>query len=433
MERISIALSLESILDRVKIPDKGRLLLAFSGGEDSLFLLYALSLMAHERTLALYINHNLRDEDELEREIALNSYNAKNLDIPFYTLSIPRGMIKEEAKKRNIGLEASARDIRYKMLDAFAIENKIDYILTAHHSDDQAETVLMRMMEHSPFWKWGGIREKDGIIIRPMLGIKKSEIKEVVALTGMKNAVDSTNSDTAFKRNYIRKNILPLMSDEEKRIIGNIASNVSAMRGRKASFISFSPCFVSFSRSEYLLLLENERENTLFSMFSILGETERLSRRFIREVDSMIEKGEKRCESNSYIIYFDKDIVKGYRKVEDFNVPYSGEETLLPLSLNFSFRHVDSLSLEIPLDILSQSIVRKNRSGDAILLCDGKRKISSLLKEMKIPYAIVLERDGEIVAFFSSFLGGRDRLALPLKGRKGRKVNIVSESEEDRG
>ena len=165
-----------SILSRVKIPGEGKLLVAFSGGEDSLFLLSALSFLAPERTEALYVNHNIREEGELEGEIALNRKNASLLGIPLHTAVIPKGRIAERAAEENIGVEAAARDERYRALKSYAAENGFGWILTAHHEDDQTETVIMRMMDSSPFWQWGGIRERDGIVFRPILGISKIKI-----------------------------------------------------------------------------------------------------------------------------------------------------------------------------------------------------------------------------------------------------------------
>lgn len=140
----------ESILKKINIPQEGRLLVAFSGGEDSLFLLYVLSSLAPKRTAALYVNHNLRGEEELEREMELNRKNALELGVPFDIITIPPGEIRKASSERNIGLEAAARDARYRALRLYADEHGFDYILTAHHMDDQTETVLMRMMEHSP-------------------------------------------------------------------------------------------------------------------------------------------------------------------------------------------------------------------------------------------------------------------------------------------
>lgn len=416
----------ESILKKINIPQEGRLLVAFSGGEDSLFLLYVLSSLAPKRTAALYVNHNLRGEEELEREMELNRKNALELGVPFDIMTIPPGEIRKASSERNIGLEAAARDARYRALRLYADEHGFDYILTAHHMDDQTETVLMRMMEHSPFWKWGGIRERDGRIIRPILGVEKREIREVIEASGLAFSTDSTNQDTTYKRNYIRANILSSITEREREYISAIASNVSSFDMSCVPFVSSSPLFVSFRRNEYLMSLSAKKERTLYTMFAILGETERLSRRFLCEIERMIERGEKRVETDRYIIYSDGELIKGYRKMSSSSVvPFEGENTHLVSPMRLSYQETGPLSLEISDDILSLSSFRLNRPGDSINLVDGKRKISSLLKEFKIPYAVVMVYNDEVVAFFSSFLGGRDRLSSSLKGQKGRKLTIT--------
>lgn len=422
------------ILNKVKLPEKGKLLLAFSGGEDSLFLLYALSRLAKDRSSALYVNHNLRPVDEIEREMELNRRNALFLSIPFDTVEVERGLIIRKAKENNIGLEAAAREARYSLLREYALGHGFDYILTAHHEDDQTETVIMRMMEHSPFYKWGGIREKDGPLIRPMLGIKKSEIKECVKETGLEYSSDSTNKDTSLKRNWVRHSLLPLISDDEKEIIAHIAENVASFKIECVDFLFSSSLFVSFKRNDYLEKNKMERENSLYMMFASMGEKERLSRRYLEQVNSRIENGEGRTETKRYIIYVTKSLVKAYRKVDcAFSVSFDGEETVLPYNLSVSYSDVDSLSLELPQNVLSSSFFRLPRKGDRILLVDGERKISSLLKELKIPYALLLEYNNEIVAFFSAFLGGRDRLSSSLKGKEGQRLRIIEEKKSEHG
>ncbi len=421
----------ESILKKINIPKEGRLLLAFSGGEDSLFLLYVLSILARERSHALYINHNLRPEDEIEKEIALNRTNAEKLGVGFSVLTIEPDAIKNDAETRNIGVEAAARNARYALLEKYRSDNGYDFILTAHHRDDQTETFIMRALEHSPFWKWGGIREKEGHIIRPMLFLDKSEIMNEVKRLGLEYSTDSTNSDTSYKRNYIRANILPLINEEARKHISKICANVAQFERKELKVKVSLPLYVSFSRLDYLSLSIKDRMDALYDVFNTLGERERLSRRYLEELDGRIEKGEKRVESDKYILYVSGDDVKCYSKIEDdFSVPYRGGETVLPYPLFLSFEKVDSLSLEIPRDILSSSIIRKTRKGDTIELVDGKRKISSLLKEFKIPYAIVIEQNGGVIAFLSSFLGGRDRLTSVLKGRKGVRFSICQGRRE---
>ena len=188
---------------------EGRLLLAFSGGEDSLFLMSLLSLIAPRRSAALYVNHGIRSGAELEREEAINAHNASLLGIPLVIKRIPEGDIKRLAKEGNIGIEAAARELRYGILRSYARDNGFDRILTAHHMDDQAETVLMRLLSGSPIYRLEGIKRENGRICRPFLSVEKELINSYIKEEGLEYSSDSTNTDTSYKRNFIRLNILP--------------------------------------------------------------------------------------------------------------------------------------------------------------------------------------------------------------------------------
>lgn len=400
------------------IPDNKRFLVAFSGGIDSLYLL---SILPKDRTTALYVNHNLRGEEELKKEIALNTKNAALLGIPIVIKEVERGLIEREARLKNIGVEAAARNIRYSILSHYREENNFDYILTAHHRDDQCETLLMRMLSFSPFWAWGGIREKDGNILRPILNTSKSEIREGVKGLGLVWSEDSTNSDTSFFRNNVRKNILPLLCEREKELLARIASNVANFKHSDIPLLHNS-IFASFSIPLFLSANECERERLIFSLFSIFRIEKRVSRRFIGELERVIENNERRVETDSVIFVITKNEVRAYKKIEDFSFIFSSlSSSYYPFYL---YENDSPLSLEIPESVLVGSTIRKNRKGDSIELKDGRRKISSLNKEKKLPYSIVAEKNGEIVAYFASFFGERDRLSASLRGKKGIKVSI---------
>ena len=153
------ALSSGRIPDGVIIPE-GKLLIAFSGGSDSLFLLSVLSEAAGDRTEAVYVNHHLRPETELREEIELNIRNAERLNIPLTIINVPEGEITKLAKEKDCGVEAAAREVRYSILREKADNEHFDWILTAHHREDQAETVLMRILSGSPFTSYQGIRRE---------------------------------------------------------------------------------------------------------------------------------------------------------------------------------------------------------------------------------------------------------------------------------
>ena len=157
------------------IPE-GRLLAAFSGGEDSLYMLMLLAREAGERTEAAYVDHGIRSRAELEREIGLNRENAARLGIRLHIITLAPGAVAALAREKGIGVEAAARTLRYGALEELRKGIGADWILTAHHREDQAETVIMRLMASAPIWALGGIRRQEGHIFRPLLSVPKAEI-----------------------------------------------------------------------------------------------------------------------------------------------------------------------------------------------------------------------------------------------------------------
>ena len=177
-----------------------KMAVAVSGGVDSMCLLYWL----HEikaNIVCLHVNHKLRPEADTETEYVQNI--CKQLNIPctiFYW----------ETEKPTKGLEAAAREARYKMMTDFCHENGIEYLLTAHQSDDQIETFLMNLSRGSGLYGLSAmlpVSEKNGIkILRPLLDVSRDEIKKYCDDNNIKYFVDAMNTDEHYTRVKIRKN-----------------------------------------------------------------------------------------------------------------------------------------------------------------------------------------------------------------------------------
>lgn len=423
-----IELSKNIIPSSFSLPKEGKLLLAFSGGSDSLFLLSLLSILAPERTTALYVNHRLRDKDELKKEEELNIQNATLLSIPLVIIRLDEGEITKDAKKNKCGLEAEARRKRYAILFDYAEKNNFDYILTAHHSQDQIETVIMRMLSASPIWKYEGIREKNGKILRPLLDVDKTFINRALLSLGLSWSEDTTNNNTSYLRNDIRQNIIPKLTDREKRLILSISKNVKELNKAEDDIPFYAGFYCSFSRTMFLASSPRQRERLVFNIFNHLGTNERITRRSILEFTRGVERGIGRGDMFSFIIYYDKESVRVYRRIEAFTSTYPSLD--IP-GLEISQYSDDPLALVIPSGELEGAIFRLSRCDDIIELVDGFRRVSDFKKEYRVPYVLVAEKNNRIIALFCSFLGGRDRLSSTLKGRGGEKVVIVPQQEKD--
>jgi len=185
------------------------LLAAFSGGPDSTALLSALSALSgvlNLRLHATYIDHGLRGSDEIARERRFCADTAAMLGAGFSAVSID---VRASANGENI--HAAARRLRYDALFREADRLGIEFVATAHNADDQAETVLMRLIRGAGLQGLSGIPARRGRIIRPLLAVSRAEIEAYIEKGSLGYVIDSSNLKTDYFRNRLRLEIMPML------------------------------------------------------------------------------------------------------------------------------------------------------------------------------------------------------------------------------
>lgn len=189
---------------------RGGVLVALSGGADSVFLLYLLDRLSKKEGFPLrtvHIHHHLRGE-EADRDAAFCEELAEGLALPHATVHIdPHAGGTLEG-----GLEAVCRRLRYAALREELLSSGLRVIATAHHATDQLETVLHRMLRGGGLRALVGIRPMYGDLVRPLLSLTKREIREALLSSGIRFVTDSTNLDKALTRNYLRAEVLPRLA-----------------------------------------------------------------------------------------------------------------------------------------------------------------------------------------------------------------------------
>ena len=184
-------------------------LVAVSGGMDSVTLIHVLRTLASEFDIRLaigHLNHGLRQGDA-DRDAGFAAELAGRLNLPFYGDKRNVRQLKQDGR---LSLEEAARDVRYEFLEAVSARHGFDKIATGHHANDNAEQVLMNLMRGSGPLGLSGIAPVRGRkIIRPLLELKKSEIVEYVTEKKLAFVTDLSNTDQSFRRNRIRHHLIP--------------------------------------------------------------------------------------------------------------------------------------------------------------------------------------------------------------------------------
>ncbi|MFA6183543.1 MAG: tRNA lysidine(34) synthetase TilS [Parcubacteria group bacterium] len=186
-----------------------KIVVGVSGGPDSVCLLDILVKLRKKRKFKLivgHINYGLRGVDSDKDEFFVRELSQK------YNLQLKVLDAKEQSKKTPT--ESFLRNIRYDFFEKIRKENKFNLIAVAHNQDDQAETILMRLIRGSGLLGLSSIRPKNSQIIRPLLDISRAEIIVYLKENGLKYRMDKTNWENKFLRNKIRNKLIPLIEKE---------------------------------------------------------------------------------------------------------------------------------------------------------------------------------------------------------------------------
>ena len=197
--------------------------IAVSGGPDSLALLLLANAARPAGIEAATVDHGLRAESA--SEAAMVADLCDRLGIPHQIL------LADWQQPPEANVQAAARAMRYRLLNEWAIERGLTAIATAHHADDQAETLLMRLLRGAGVGGLGGTRRKralsEGVwLLRPLLGWRKSELEVLVADAGLSAVEDPSNRDPKHDRSRIRQ----LLSSADWLDPARLAASASAIR-----------------------------------------------------------------------------------------------------------------------------------------------------------------------------------------------------------
>ena len=206
---------------------KEAVLVGLSGGADSVCLLHFLQYLAKEKHFALaavHVNHGLRGRAAVADEKFCKTL-CKKLDIPLFVKKVDA---KAVAQKYDLSPEHGARKARYRAYEQVAKTWGATKLALGHHADDQAETFLLHLLRGTKAQSLAGIPLRRPLrpgveIIRPLLCITRAQVEQYLQQNNLTHITDQTNFDDAYRRNWVRNTLLPLLETKQPQIRGHLA------------------------------------------------------------------------------------------------------------------------------------------------------------------------------------------------------------------
>ena len=377
------------------------ILAAVSGGADSVCLLLLLKEFSETMGIhlaAFHLNHGLRGA-EADRDEKYVRDLCETLDVP---LAVVHENVAQYAREHGLSEEEAGRTLRYSHLDRVAKELNFNKIATAHHKDDDVETVLMNLFRGSGLRGLGGIQPVRGNIIRPLLCLTRDEIEEYLNKKGITWCEDSTNRELVYARNKVRNALVPWLKENVNLQVGEHILKTAALAAQADEYFAL----------QVEMILREDRTRISTAVFDAQPDIMKtyLVRRMIAEAAGS-----------------EKDIsARHIEAVCELNGPGGGTEINLPYGLKavrgyefLEIRHVESGSFmaensnisvhtqvfpwkketEIPKNqytkwfdydkIKGTLTVRFRESGDFITIGDGKtKKLKRFFIDEKVPEEI---------------------------------------------
>ena len=378
------------------------IVVGFSGGPDSVFLVEMLKKLQHFFNFKIYlvhINHLLRGEDADSDENFSFEYAKKN-NLEIFIKRIP---VKEIAKEIGKTLEEVGREERYKFFSEIYEKVGATKIATAHNKDDQIETFLFRLIRGTSLQGLEGIKIKNNNVIRPISEIYKKDILEYLNKNEIQYKIDKTNFENEFTRNSIRLDLIPFIEERYNiKFKDKIFSLIKEIReNNQNNSLNLS----DYTDSENRIILEKTKflsnfdKKNLLSLFLNKKNIE-VNRNKIDEISSLIKSnGTKKI-----------DLDKSYRIVKDYTYLYIEDKkencvinnNVIQVKIpseqifdNFKITVSTIENLDIPkqknqylLDAIYNDIieVRYRKEGDRIFLGEKhSKKIKEIFIDQKIP------------------------------------------------
>lgn len=405
------------------IRENDNIILGLSGGPDSMVLLHIL-LYVRERIsfnlVIAHVNHGVRGEEALKDE-KFTEKVAKELGLDFFSTKADMVGL---AKEKNISEEEAGREIRYVFFRELIKELGHGKIAVAHNRNDQAETLLMRIMRGTGIDGLAGMSFKSDDIIRPILDINRWEIEKYVEENSIETVVDKTNLETIYSRNKVRLELIPYIKENFNPNIIDTLFRLSENAKLDSYFLEdfSSKVYKSISKEKSTsvviksgLFMEEDKavKNRIIrkAIYNLINTLQGIEEVHISSVVDLFNKGEtgKRIDLPNNLlakVSYNNLIIEKNINEDMAGVCENKEETILKIGQNYlegynleinlkimdrkdiNFKNVSSNVKFFDYDIMNEEIwIRTRNPGDrfAPIGMKGRKKIKDYFIDEKIP------------------------------------------------
>ena len=372
-----------------------KLILAISGGADSVALACLLKALNCNFIMA-HCNFGLRKEESDSDEVFVKKL-AKKLNVECVTSNFDT---QNFATQNKLSIQMAARELRYKWFEALRLKLDCNFIVTAHHQDDDIETFFINLLRGTGIKGMLGIHPKKRNIIRPLLFARKDEIYDFLKENKIEYREDSSNKDDKYLRNKIRLHLIPLLEEINPSIKETITKDMDYLSGiseiyntqinkQKGRLLKQEGSYFTISIVELEKL--NPMPTYLYELLKPFGFFS------VNDISIALQKQSgKQFFSSTYRLIIDrkKIIIQPIRKNEkiEIQIDKNDKECFSPIQLGFSLSENLDIQNNVNIAMLDLSklhfplVLRKWEKGDFFfpLGMNGKKKLSDFFIDNKI-------------------------------------------------
>jgi tRNA(Ile)-lysidine synthase len=382
-----------------------KLLIAISGGIDSVVLTQLLSTLNFDISLA-HCNFNLRGKESDVDEIFVKEL-AKKLTIKCFTISFETNKIARENKEST---QITARNLRYGWFQEIIKEHHFDYVLTAHHADDNLETFLINLTRGSGLDGFTGIPEINGNIVRPFLKFSREEVLCFAKENNISWREDQSNASTKYVRNKMRHQVLPVLKEINPSLLETFSKTLANLQESKQlvadrieaiSKESVQPLETSKDENCFKIDIKKIQElsNPKAYLFQLLKEyhftefTDIYKLLSAQSGKQVFSKTHVLLKDRHFLILYQRDAASDVLQMQGKTFQIAENTVAIKHPIHLTFEEISTKSIPTKNTIYVSKkhlkfplIVRKWQNGDYFYPSgmQGKKKISKYFKDEKV-------------------------------------------------